>query len=81
MVLFKNAFEQTENRSKLRLFSVGLLYVAASLSDLYNTLFLAGQNNSWIVLIGFVIASGVFLFTTLLLFKRDKRTVDSLSAK
>lgn len=81
LVLFKNAFEQTDNRSKLRLFSVGLLYVAASLSDLYNTIFLAGQSNSWIVLIGFAIASGVFLFTTLLLFKRDKRTVENLSAK
>ncbi len=81
LVLFKNAFEQTDNRSKLRLFSVGLLYVAASLSDLYNTLFLAGQSNSWIVLIGFAIASGVFLLTTALLFNRDKKSIDNLSAK
>lgn len=81
LVLFKNAFGQSNGRSKLRLFSVGLLYVAASLSDLYNTFFLAGQGNSWIVLIGFAIASGVFLITTLFLFKRDKRNIENLSAK
>ncbi len=81
LVIFKNAFEQTETKARLRLFSVGLLYTVASLSDLYNTFFLSGQSNSWIVLLGFAVASGVFLTTTLMLFKKDKKVVESLNAK
>lgn len=61
-----NALEQTKLRAKIRLLSIAILYVFASLADIYNTLFLQGSSNSWIVLIGFVIAAGVFLSTTLI---------------
>ncbi len=81
LVIFKNAFDQTETKARLRLISVGLLYTVASISDLYNTFFAAGQSNSWIVLVGFAIASGVFLISTLLLFKKDKKVVETLNAK
>lgn len=66
-----NAFEQKQLRSRIRLLSISILYVFASMADSYNTLFLQGLNNSWIVLAGFIIAAGVFLSTTLI-FSRNR---------
>lgn len=70
LVIGINAFQQKDLRSRVRLLSISILYVFASMADSYNTLFLQGLNNSWIVLVGFVIASGVFLSTTLIFNKK-----------
>lgn len=73
VVLAKSAVLQKDFRGKIRLFSVALLYMAAAASDMYNVLALQGLNNSWIVYLGFAIASGGFLITTLF-FLRSKTT-------
>lgn len=69
IILAKHAFAQNDTRGKVRLFSVALLYIAASASDFYGAIFLRGTYNSWVVLIGFVIASSGFLLSTLFVLK------------
>lgn len=66
IIISINAFKQTELRAKIRLLSIAILYIFASLADIYNTIFLQGSSNSWVVLVGFIIAAGVFLITSLI---------------
>ncbi len=72
LILAKNAFVQNDTRGKVRLFSVALLYMAASASDFYGAIFLGGLNNSWVVLAGFLVASGGFLLTSFLFTDRKE---------
>lgn len=70
VILATKAFEQTETRSRMRLLSISTLYIFASLADIYSAVFLKGLNDSWVVLVGFVIATGVFLLATIILTKK-----------
>ena len=70
--IMKNSFLQKDLRGKVRLFSIALLYMGASLSDIYSFVFLHGLSNSWIVLVGYVVATGLFLVTTVVFLPKTK---------
>lgn len=74
LILAKQSSVQTKLRAKIRLLSIAILYLFASAADLYSTLFLNGSNNSWVVFLGFFIAAGVFLLTTLIYSKKSNQT-------
>lgn len=65
VVIGINAFQQTKIRPKVRLLSVSILYIFASMAITY-TMYLQGYNISRIFLLGSIIAAGVFLSTTLI---------------
>lgn len=70
--IMKNAFLQKDIRGKIRLFSIALLYMGASLSDIYSFIFLQGLSNSWIIIVGYVVATGLFLVTTVVFLPKTK---------
>lgn len=65
VVIGINAFQQKQLRARVRLMSVCILYIFASMAIIY-TMYLQGYNISWIFLLGSIIAAGVFLSTTLI---------------
>lgn len=73
VILVRSSFMQKELRGKVRLLSIAILYICAALADMYSTAFLGGLNNSPVVLIGYIIAAGVFLFTTLVFAKSQHK--------
>ncbi len=72
LILAHQSALQQELRAKVRLLSIAILYIFASAADMYNTVVLNGSNSSPIVLIGFLIAGGVFLITTILFSKKPR---------
>lgn len=65
VVIGINALQQKQLRARVRLLSVSILYIFASMAIIY-TMYLQGYNISRIFLLGSIIAAGVFLSTTLI---------------
>ena len=74
LVLFKFALNQNSARNKVRIMSIALLYIAASMSSIYNFIATGSQSDAGVSLFGYLIAGGVFLLTILLLPARSVKT-------
>lgn len=73
LILARQAMLQKQLRAKIRLMSIAILYTFAAAADMYNSVFLRGTNNSWVVMVGFLIAAGVFLLTTIIFSRKPNK--------
>ncbi len=71
IVIGINALEQSKKSSRVRLMSISVLYIFASIAIIY-TVYLQAFSNSWVFLMGSIIAAGIF-FTNPFIIKKKRK--------